>query len=62
MTINNCYLGFIQRLGLILLVNDNHMENYYKEILVYVYFGWIVNNQLKNLQMYLYVRIQGMVV
>ena len=34
--------------GLISLVNDNHMDNSLKEILVYVYFGSIVNNQPTN--------------
>ena len=28
--------------GLILLVNDNHVDSYLKEIYIYVYFGRIV--------------------
>ena len=32
-------------LGLITLVNNNHMDNYLKEILAFVYYGSIVNNQ-----------------
>ena len=34
--------------GLISLVNDNHMDNNLKEILMYEYFGLIVNSQPKN--------------
>ena len=34
--------------GLITLFNDNHVDNYLKEILVFVYYGSIVNNQTKN--------------
>ena len=34
--------------GLISLVNDNHADNYLKEILSFVYYGRIVNNQPKN--------------
>ena len=30
------------------MVNDNHVDNYLKEILAFVYYGSIVNNQLKN--------------
>ena len=33
---------------LISLANDNYVNNNLKEILVYVYFDWIVNNQPKN--------------
>ena len=33
---------------LISFVNDNHVDNNLKEILVYVYFGSIVNNQPKK--------------
>ena len=33
--------------SLISLVSYNHMDNYLKEILVYVYLGAIVNNQPK---------------
>ena len=31
--------------SLISLVNDNHVDNYLKEILAFVYYGSIVNNQ-----------------
>ena len=43
--------------SLISLVNDNHVDNNLKEILVYVYFGSIVNNQPKNekTNVYLYI-------
>ena len=35
--------------GLITLVIDIHVDNYLKEILAFVYYGWIVNNRpLKN--------------
>ena len=34
--------------GLISLVNDNHVDNKLKDILVYVYLGSIVNNRPKN--------------
>ena len=34
--INNPKLDFIQTWGLISLVNDNHVDNFLKEILVYV--------------------------
>ena len=37
--INNRYLNYVQMRGLISLVNDNHVDNNLKEILVYVYFG-----------------------
>ena len=30
------------------MVKDNHVENYLKEILVFVYYGSIENNQPKN--------------
>ena len=33
---------------LITLVNDNHVDNYIKEILAFEYYGLIVNNQPKN--------------
>ena len=33
---------------LILFVNDNHIDNNLKEILVYIYFGSVANNQSKN--------------
>ena len=32
----------------ITLVNDNHVDNYLKEILAFVYYGSVVNNQPKN--------------
>ena len=35
--INNRYLDFWQTRALISLVNNNHMDNNLKEILVYVY-------------------------
>ena len=34
--------------GLIILVSDNHMDNYFKEILAFVYNGSTVNNQPKT--------------
>ena len=36
--------------GLTKVVNDNHVDNYLKEILtfLYRYYGFIVNNQPKN--------------
>ena len=37
--------------GLISLVNDNHVNNNLKEILVYIYSGSIVNNPPKNRKM-----------
>ena len=45
---NNHYLDFVQTRGLISLVNENHVDNNLKEILVYVYSGWIVNNRPKK--------------
>ena len=33
---NNCHLDFVQMWGLISLVNENHMGNNLKDILVYV--------------------------
>ena len=42
------YLGFGQTHGLISLVNDNHMDNNLKEILMYLYYGSIVNNRPKK--------------
>ena len=41
MAINYLDLDFVQMRGLISLVNDSHMDNNLKEILVYVYFGSI---------------------
>ena len=34
--------------NLITFVNDNHVDNYLKEISVFVYYGSSVNNQPKN--------------
>ena len=37
--------------GLITLVNDNHLDNYLKEIFAFVYYGsigWFVNNPPKK--------------
>ena len=42
--INNRYLDFVQTHGLFSLVKGNHVDYNLKEILVYVYFGSIVNN------------------
>ena len=38
--------------GSISLVNDNHVDNNLKEILVYVYSGSIVNNRSQNWQIF----------
>ena len=46
--INKGYLDFIQMYGLTSLVNDNHMDKNLKVVLVYVYFGMIVNNRPKK--------------
>ena len=43
--INNHYLDFVKTRGLISLVNDNHEDNYLKEILLFVNYDWIVNNR-----------------
>ena len=40
--------------GLISLVNDNHVDNNLKEILVYVCFGSIVNVRMQSTQKYKY--------
>ena len=40
--INNRYLDFVQKCGLISLVNDNHMDSNLNGNLVYVYYGSIV--------------------
>ena len=64
MAINNTYLDFVETHGLISLVNYNHVDNNLKEILVYVHFGSIVNNQPKNdhghfpIYLYIFVWIQ----
>ena len=47
--INIRYLHFIQTRGLISLVNADHGDNSLKEILVFVYYGSIVNNRPSNL-------------
>ena len=47
--INNRNIDFVQTCGLISLVNDNHVDNDLKEILVYIYYGSIVNNRSQNL-------------
>ena len=46
--INNRYLDFVQTRGLFSLVNDIHVDTNLKEILLYVYFGSILNNRSKN--------------
>ena len=46
--INNRYLHFVQKRDLLSLVNDDHVDNNLKEILVYVYFGSIVISRPKN--------------
>ena len=40
--INNRQVDFVQTHSLISVVNDNHVNNNLKEILVYVYFGSII--------------------
>ena len=45
---NNRYLDFLQMCSLISLVNNNHMDNNLKEMLVYLQFGSIVNNWPKK--------------
>ena len=37
--------------GLITLVSDNHVEYCLKEILAFIYYGLIVNNQPKQFRM-----------
>ena len=46
--INNRYLSFVQMRGLILLVNDNHVDNNLKEILEYLYLGPNENSRSKT--------------
>ena len=47
-------VGYLLRLWLfidictITSVNNNHVDNYFKEILAFVYYGVIVNNRPKN--------------
>ena len=43
--INNRYLDFIQTRGLISLVYDNHVDNTFRKILVYVYYDSTVNTE-----------------
>ena len=45
---NNRSLDFVQTRSLITLINDNHMDNYRKDILAFVHYGSVVNNQPKN--------------
>ena len=44
----HCYLNFVQTGGFISLFKVNHVDNNLKEIMVYVYFGRIVNNRSKK--------------
>ena len=46
--INKRYLDYIQTYDLISLVNNNHVDNNLKEILLYVYVSFFVNNLPKN--------------
>ena len=48
MAIGNCNRDFLQLCSLISLVNDNHVDNNLKEILLFVYYGLIVNSQPKK--------------
>ena len=48
MAIGNHYLDFLQMCSLISLVNDNHVDNNLKEILLFVYYGLIVNSRPKK--------------
>ena len=52
--INSRYQNFLQTRSLISLVNDNHVDNNLKEILVCVYLGSIVNNRPNNENMGIY--------
>ena len=42
--VNSRYLDFVQTRGLILLMNDNHVEHNLRENSVYVYYVKNVNN------------------
>ena len=53
--INYRYLDLIQTRGLIYLVYENHVGYNLKEILLYAYFGSIVNNRF-NKTVYLLIR------
>ena len=46
--LNNRYPDYVQKRGMISLVNENHVGNKIKELLVYVYSGSFVNNRPKN--------------
>ena len=48
MALGNCYLEFLQMCSLISLVLDNHVDNNLKEILLFVYYGLIVNSRPKK--------------
>ena len=41
-------MDIVQTHSLISLVNDNHVDNYLKEILAFVYYGSIINIRPKN--------------
>ena len=41
-------LDFVQTSSWISLVNDNHVDINFKEIMVYVYYGSTVNNKPQN--------------
>ena len=45
--INNRYLDFVQTCDLTSLSNDNHVDNYRREMLMSVYYDSIVNNRPK---------------
>ena len=45
MAIGNCYLEFLQMISLVL---DKHVDNNLKEILLFVYYGLIVNSRPKK--------------
>ena len=42
-------ISFVQTGSLISLVSDNHVDNYLKEIWVYIHLGSVVNNWAKNI-------------
>ena len=48
--------GYIQ---FVTLVNDNHVDNYLKHILAFVYYGSIVNNRPKNTILYIIILEMG---
>ena len=43
--------------GLITLVNDNHVDNYLKEILAFLYYGSIVNSRSKKVFGYIFLHV-----